>query len=394
METTPAFEGLVDPSTGERFDPDARPDHGGEGHVLDPSYDYDAVFWSRDGLRDRPAGPERFAELLPLPPDRRVHLGEGATPLIECPRLADELGVGRALVKDEGANPTGTHRDRGLALSVAAARERGADAVALPSTGEGAQSAAAYAARTGLESHAFVPTRSTFLTKAMVNVHGGDMRVVEGRYPEAEAAFRAAIDDENWHSVAPFETPFRHEGLKPVAYELLLDLGFAVPDAVVYPAEGLAGPVGFAKGAREFRELGLTDSLPELYVAQAAGCAPLVDAFVDGAADVTPVEHPDTICGGLELPDPAGAGMALSALRESDGGAVAVPDEEILESAVAVASREGVEMSASAGAAAAAAWQLAEDGTVGAGDTVVLVNTGAGSKDADVLRSHLMGQGI
>jgi len=394
METTPAFEGLHDAATGERVDPADVDPAGEDSRVLDPVYDYGAVEWTRETLANRPSGAGRFGELLPLAPDRRVHVGEGATPLVDCPRLADELGVDRVAIKDEGNNPTGTHRDRGLSLAVAAARERGADAVALPSTGESARSAAAYAARAGLRSHAFVPTRSTFLTKAMVNVHGGDMRVVEGRYPDAEAAFRSAVAGEGWHSLAPFETPYRHEGLKPVAYELLTELEFAVPDAVVYPAEGLSGVVGFLKGAREFRDLGLTDGLPALYAAEAAGCAPLTAAFEAGADGITPVERPDTICGGLERPEPAGARAALSALRESGGEAVAVPDEEILESAVAVASREGVEMSASAGAAAAAAWRMAEDGAFGADDTVVLVNTTAGSTDADVLRSHLMGQGI
>jgi threonine synthase len=393
METTAAFDGLVDRATGEHYgadDPD--PVERRRQRLLDPVYDYGAVAWSREELRSRPPG-RRYADLLPFPSERTVGLGEGETPLVGCPRLAEEMGVGRVLVKQESTNPTGTHRDRGFSMAATAARERGADAVALPSTGEGAQSAAAYAARAGLESHAFVPARSPFLTKAMVNVHGGEMRVVEGRYPDAEAAFAEAIEGSAWYSVAPFETPYRHEGHKPVAYELLLELD-EVPDAVVYPAEGLSGLVGFAKGAREFRELGLVGELPALYAAQAEGCSPLVEAFEAGADDVSPVERPDTICGGLELPDPAGAGLALEALCESGGGAVATPDEEILESAVAVAGREGVEFSASAGAAASAAWRLAEDGAFGPDDTVVLVNTTAGSKDADILRSHLMGQGM
>lgn len=390
METTSAFEGTVCPATGERFDPTTG--HHPEGRPLDAAYDYDAIALSREDLAARPPGLEKYAELLPFPPSARFDLGQGATPLVEAPELAAALDVGRVLIKDEGANPTGTFADRGLALSVAAAAQHGAEDVALASTGDAAQSAAACAARAGLESHAFVPTRSTFVNKAMINVHGGDMRVVEGRYPDARESLEGALAEESWYSLQSFATPYRHEGAKPIAYELLEALDWEPPEAVFYPFEGGAGLVGIHKGARELRELGLIDSLPPLFACQSAGCAPVVEAFEAGAARHDPWDVPDTVCGGLEIPDPAGGELVQTALRESDGGAVATDDDDILESAAAVASREGVEMGVSAAAAASAAWAVAD--RFGADDTLVLVNTSAGSKDADILRSHLMGQGL
>ena len=391
METTAAFEGLEDPVTGERFDPATS--HHPDGGVLDPVYDYDAVEITPAEM-GRPAG---YADLLPFPRDRLLTLGEGTTPLVEAPRLAEELGVGRVLIKDEGNNPTGTFKDRGLALSVAAAREHGAERVALSSTGNAAQSAAAYAARAGLELQAFLPSRSTFANKAMVNVHGGEMRVVEGRLDDARAVFREGLadhgpdSDEPWYSVEPFDSPYRHEGAKPVMYELLAALEFEPPAAVLYPFEGGEGLYGLYKAARECRELGLLEELPALYASQSAGCAPVVEAFEAGRETTEPWEVPDTVCGGLEIPEPRGSELVLEALRATDGGAVAVADDDILESAVAVNGREGVEAGVSAGAAPAAAWELAEE--FGPGDTLVLVNTTAGGKDADLLRSHLMGQG-
>ena len=390
MDTTSAFEGLVCPETDEHFAPETS--HHPDGRPLDASYDYDSIQLSRGQLESRPAGPAKYAELFPLPPDVRFTLGEGSTPLVEAPALAEALDVGRVVIKDEGANPTGTFKDRGLALAVAAAAQHGAEDVALATTGDGGQSAAAYAARGELTSHAFVSTRSTFVTKAMINVHGGDMRVVEGRLPDAESAFEEAAADRSWYSLQPFATPYRHEGQKSLMYELLEGLDWQIPDAVFYPFEGGAGLVGLYKGATEFRDLGLVDALPPLYACQSTGCAPIVEAFKVGATTHDPWEVPDTVCGGIELPDPAGGELVQTALRESGGGALATDDDDILESAAAVASRAGVEMSASAASAASAAWSAADE--FGTDDTLVIVNTSAGSKDADLLRSHLMGQGF
>lgn len=398
METTSAFVGLECIDCGERFGPDAQrcPDCGG---ILDPAYDYDAIDLDRETLAERPFDSMwRYEELLPFPRESAITMDEGATPLVECEKLAEEMGVGRVLIKDEGRNPTGSFKDRGQTVAMTAAAQQGASDIALASAGNAGQAAAAYAGRADIDSHVFLPSRSGFTNKAMVNVHGGDMTVVGGRIGDAGAAYADAMDEEGaeegWHSVQTFVTPYRHEGKKTMGYEILEQLEWESPDAIVYPTGGGVGLVGMHKGAKELKELGLIDELPAMYAAQAEGCAPIVEAFEEGKERHEPVEHPDTICGGIEIPDPGASPWILECLRESEGGAVATPDEEILESAIAVAKGEGLEMGATCAAAASGAWELADRGEFDADSTVVLLNTATSNKDSDVLRSHLMGKGI
>ena len=362
--------------------------------TLDARYDLSGGI-DRETFESRSGG-WKHRELLPFVPDG---IGEGATPLVEAPRLADELGVGRVLIKNEAHNPTGTVTDRGLALVAEAASRGEADTLALPTTGDGGQSAAAYAARAGLLSRSFVPSRATFINKAMINVHGGDMRVVEGRFDDAKAVYERereelpAADEETWFPAAPFDSPFRHEGAKPIYYEIAEALGWTAPDAVVVPVGHGATLAGLWKGAREFDDAGVVGGTPRLYAAQPDGCAPVVEALQAGE-DPEPWEYPDTVVGSLEVPDPAGGLPAVEAVRASGGSGVAVDDQNLLDSAATVAQHEGLEVSVACGAAAAGAWELADGGAFDADDTVVIVNTATGNKDADIVRSRLMSQGI
>ena len=335
----------------------------------------------------------RFSALLPF--ERPVTADEGGTPLVDAPALAEELDVGRVLCKDEGRNPTGSVLDRGMSLAVTAASQLDADdgvePLALASPGNAGQSAAAYAGRAGLRSYAFVPSRAAFSNKAMINVHGGEMRVVGGRLPDAVEALRTDLQTD-WFSLQEFETPYRHEGAKTVAFEVAASLEWSVPDAVFVPCSTGEVVVGVAKGFEELRRLGVVDETPALYAAQAAGCAPVATAFESGADVTEPWEHPDTIAGELEVADPAGGSLALEAIRTTGGAAVAVDDADVLESAVVATRHVGVEVGVAAGAAVAAAWDRADDLDDDA--TVVVVNTESGTKTPDVLRSHLMGQGV
>jgi threonine synthase len=395
MDTTDRFAGLSCLACDRQFDATTAthrcPDCGG---VLEPTYGDLADAHARlfeEGERTG-AGIARYAPVLPVSDSALVTTGEGTTPLVDCPALADELGVGDLLVKDEGRNGTGSVADRGMALAVTAAREAGAETVALPSAGNSGQSASAYAARAGLDAESFVPSRTTFANKALINVHGGEMTVVGGRYPDAADVFADASEDEDWHSLAAFAEPYRSEGLKTLAYDLVADLG-AAPDAVVVPvAHGLA-LAGIDRGFRELAATGTIDQRPRLYAAQAEGCAPVVDAWEQGQDSVSPTEHPDTICGELEIPDPAGGEHVLDAIEASDGGAVATDDDAILESAVTLAGM-GVPASATGGAAASGAHELAERGAFDDEATVVLVDPSSANREADILRSHLMKQGI
>ncbi|QLC34110.1 pyridoxal-phosphate dependent enzyme [Halarchaeum sp. CBA1220] len=397
METNPALAGVTCTDCDESFDAAAAtgrcPDCGG---ILDVEYDLDALDVSRETFENRAERSQwRYRELLPFAREAAVTTNEGGTPLVPVPELADEFGVEAVYVKDEGRNPTGTVDDRAQSVAATAAREAGATDVALASTGDDGQSAAAYAARAGLESHTFVPTRASFTNKAMVNVHGGDMSVVEGRIGDADAAFADAVaEHDDWHPVQVFSTPFAHEGLKTAYFEVAEALDWSAPDHVIHPTGRGAGLHATATAAREFADLGLVDDVPAIHAAQAEGCAPVVRAFEEGRDRHEPWEAPDTICGRIEIPDPTGSPLALAAVRETGGDAVAAPDPEILEGATSLAESAGLELGASSGASVAAAYALAERDAFASDDVLVLVNAGAGSKDDDILRSHLMGKGI
>lgn len=376
METTAAFRHFVCADCDETFTADAIEERcpSCDG-VLVARYDHDE--------RDDPTVPP-----LPFARERTVSIDEGGTPATDCPTLADELGIDRLLVKDEGRNPTGAVTDRGLALAVTAAALSGAEDVTLPTTGGGGQSAAAYAGRAGLDSHSYVPTRSPFVNKAMINVHGGDMNVVEGRYPDALAVYE---DDRDaaWFPVGP-ASPYRHEGVKTIGYELLLDHG-TVPDAVVVPAGHGIVLTAIHSAIEELRATDTVADGPTLYAAQPEGCVPIVDAC-GTADDVIPEAQPDTIVGPLEVPDPALGEHAVAAIDETGGSAVAVEDSEALQAAVDAASTAGPELSGTGGVALAGARDLADHFADDA--TVAVVNPVAGSKEDDLLRSHLMSQGL
>ncbi|MFB6146645.1 MAG: threonine synthase [Halobacteriaceae archaeon] len=397
METTSACTGLTCTECDASHDPDPAagrcPECGG---ILDPTYDYASLSGTPSalGFADGPDSMYRYDALLPFPASASVTMAEGATPLVDCPSLADEVGVGRLLIKDEGRNPTGTFKDRGATVAVTAAAMAGASDVALPSAGNAGQAAAAYAGRAGLDAHVFLPSRAGFDQKAMVNVHGADLTVVEGRLPEAADACADAVAEASWTAIGSFETPYRHEGKKTMFYEVARSLDWTAPDAVVYPTGGGVGLVGVHKAARELERLGVTDDLPRLYAAQAAGCAPIARAVEEDREQTTPWETPDTICGGIEVPDPAAGSLVLDAVRASGGGAVATDDDAILESACTAAASAGVEMGAPCAAALSGAEALAADDELGTDDTVVVLNTGSANKDTDVLRSHLMKKGI
>ena len=408
MEPTGAVQGLRCPDCETIHPLDADQGCPTCGTACTVAYDYDAV--DAAALFDRGAPPRdtdattgsqsargqwHYDGLLPFSAADAVTAGEGATPLVAADRLADELSVDSVYIKDESRNPTGTVYDRGMSVAATAITARAApeavEPAALATTGNSGQSAMAYLRRLGVRSYAFVPSRSAFSNKAMINVHGGEMQVVGGRYSDAADA----VDEQlagDYYSLQEFTTPYRQEGAKTLAFELYADLG-GVPDVIFVPASTGEVVVGVAAGFEELVTIGVADETPTLVAAQPTGCAPIATAVDSGASAPEPWAVPDTIVGELEVPDPAGGSQAVAALEELDGAAVTVDDDEILESAVAVASNEVIEMGAAGGAAPAGAWRYADDGGFGGDETVVLLNTESGTKTPDILRSHLMGPG-
>lgn len=397
MQTTSAFHGVRCIDCEELFDP-AEATHrcpSCDG-ILDPKYDYESIDVTPEEIESRPFDSMwRYEELLPFSRDVAVSLDEGATALVECPTLAEKMGVGTVLLKDEGRNPTGTFKDRGQAAAMTAALQHGATDIALASAGNAGQAAAAYAARAGLNAHVFLPERSGFTQKGQTEVHGGHLDVAhpidgDSQIGNAGEAYEVAMEDHpDWYSNKTFVTPYRHEGKKTMALEILEQCDWEAPDGIVYPTGGGVGLIGMHKAAKECIDLGWTDELPSVYAAQSSGCAPIVDAFDRKADRHEPWENIQTVCGGIAIPDPGASPWILDAIRESDGGAVATPDEEILDSAIEIARKEGLEVGATCAAAVSGAFELAKRGEFGPSDTIVILNTGAGNKDIDILRSHL-----
>ncbi|MDR5657220.1 pyridoxal-phosphate dependent enzyme [Halodesulfurarchaeum sp. HSR-GB] len=327
-----------------------------------------------------------YEGLLPFESDAAVTMGEGGTPLVDAPKLADSVGVSQLLVKDEGQNPTGSVVDRGLSLAMTAAARTDVRAISLAAPGAAGQSAAAYAARADLDATVYLPSRAAFERKAMTNVHGAALTVVQGRLQDTENRLRSDRNAlELGTPLGPFEAPFRHVAHRTIAFELLAEMD-RVPDAVVVPVGTGTVLVGIYTGLVTLRENGLLAELPSLYAVQPTGCAPIVDAW-EGERPIEPVTVPDTVCGELEVPEPTGSEWVLDALHASGGGAVAVPDEVILDEGLTIARESGLELAPESAAGLAGLRELVSTGEIGAESTVVAVGTGTGG--ADLLRSRL-----
>lgn len=360
------------------------PDCGG---ILDPRYDLEAFDLAPATWERRCGSMWKYRELLPVrDASAVVSMGEGTTPLVGCPRLAGEMGVGRLLVKDEGQNPTNTFKDRGQSAAISCAVERDAEEVALPSAGNAGQSASAYAARAGLACHVFLNHQAGDAKKDLVRAHGADLRLHPGKIGDAGAAFGEARAANDWHSVATFETPFRHEGKKTMGFELFEAFDWSSPDHVVYPTGGGVGMVGIWKAYRQLRAVGWLDGgSPRLHVAQTTGAAPVVEAIREGADEHAPWDDPESSARGVEIPDPGASPWLLDAVSESGGTGVAVEDGAAVEAARRMARAGGVEMCVTAAVALAGAFELARQGVFGPDEDVVVINTGAGCKTHEAL---------
>ena len=332
-------------------------------------------------LMGRPPSIWRYSEVLPVQDQEfRISLGEGLTPLLDAPRLADELGLERVWVKDEGQNPTGSFKARGLAVAVARAKELGMHAVALPSAGNAGSAAAAYAAAAELEAHVAVPRDTPQPIVDEIRALGADLQLVEGLITDAGAVIAEGAEAHGWFDVSTLKEPYRVEGKKTMAYELVEQLG-RIPDVIIYPTGGGTGLVGMWKAFDELEELGWIGSeRPRMMSVQAAGCAPIVRAWEQGAESAEPWEDAHTWASGLRVPRAIGDFLVLRAVRESGGAAVAVTDQDMRHWVNQIGRYTGVYAAPEGGATAAAVPRLLERGHLHGGEEVVLFNTGSGLK--------------
>ena len=359
------------------------------GKVLYARYDLDAAgrALSPDDLAARRGDMWRYFELMPVrSPGNVVSLGEGFTPIIRAGRLGARLGCPDLLIKDEGVNPTSSFKARGLSVAVSKAVELGVTGFTIPSAGNAGGAVAAYAARAGVEAHVFMPKDVPTANREEVEVTGARAVLVDGLISDAGKASRAAAEERGLFDVSTLQEPYRAEGKKTMGYEIAEQLGWNVPDAIVYPTGGGTGIVGIWKAFQEMEALGWLDGRrPRMFCVQADGCAPLVRAFHEGTDHAEPWVGAETVAAGLRVPAAIGDYLVLEALRESGGGAVTVTDDEIMKWVRDVAALEGLFMSPEGAATAAALQRLLADGAVSPEETVLLLNTGSGLKYLDLL---------
>lgn len=351
---------------------------------LYPRYDLTALRdrFTPEAVACREATLWRYAEVLPVrDPARRLTLGEGWTPLIDAPRLADALGLDRVWLKDEGQNPTGSFKARGLAMAVARAWELGERAVAIPSAGNAGSATAAYAAAAGIEAHVVVPADTPRPIVEEIRALGADLQFVDGLITDAARIVAEGCEKHGWFDLSTLKEPYRVEGKKTMGYELFEQLGGRLPDAILYPTGGGTGLVGMWKAFDEMERLGwIGAERPRMFSIQADGCAPIVRAWQRGETAAEPWRDAHTVASGLRVPRAVGDFLILDAVRASNGAAAAVSDEAMTEAVRLVGRTTGVFAAPEGGAVAAAVPQLIEAGHLDRDDEVVLFITGSGLK--------------
>ncbi|HEX3893124.1 MAG TPA: threonine synthase [Terracidiphilus sp.] len=316
-----------------------------------------------------------------LPDVKPVTLGEGWTPMLQSKRHS------RAYLKEEGANPTGTFKARGLAMAVSMASHYGLRKLAVPSAGNAAGALAAYAAAAGIEAQIFMPRDVPFANYVEATAYGAKVTLVDGLISDCARIVAERKQQEGWFDISTLKEPFRVEGKKTMGYELVEQLGWEYPDAVFYPTGGGVGLIGMWKAFGEMEELGWVKpgKRPRMIAVQSSGCAPVVRAFQAGEAASTMWQNASTFAAGLRVPKPYGDAIMLDILKASDGIAMSVTDEEILASILDWAHNEGIFLSPEGATVTAAYDQLLAAGALKPSDRVVLFNTGAGLKYTDVI---------
>lgn len=329
----------------------------------------------RAALKDREPTMWRYREVLP--PCERVSLGEGFTPLWHTPGLGGE----RWYLKDEGLNPTGSFKARGMSAAVSMAKHLGATKLAVPSAGNAGGAMAAYAAKAGLEAHVFMPKDTPRACVDEARVHGADVVLIDGLINDCGAEVARRKEAEGWFDMSTLKEPYRAEGKKTMGYELAEAMAWRLPDVIVYPTGGGTGLVGMAKAFDEMERMGWVSSArPRFVSVQAEGCAPIVRAFEQGErfAELFPNAH--TAASGLRVPRAVGDFIMLDLLRSGGGTAVTVTDADMIAAARRIARATGVWAAPEGGAVLAAAERLSAEGWIRPDEVVVLFNTGTGVK--------------
>ena len=359
------------------------------GKVLYPRYDISSARKSlkKEDLLYRSSNMWRYFEMMPIINESNiVTLGEGFTPILKTGRLGERIGADHVLVKDEGINPTASFKARGLSAAVSKAKELGIMRLSMPSAGNAAGAMTSYAARAGMEAYVYMPKDVPEANKKEVLITGGNLTLVDGLISDAGVISRKKASELDLFDISTLQEPYRVEGKKTMGYEIAEQLDWQLPEVIVYPTGGGTGIVGMWKAFQEMEELGWIDSFrPRMFAVQSEGCAPIARAFDGGDEFAEPWQDASTIAAGIRVPSAIGDYLILDALRTSNGGAVTVSDNEILNMMEVVASLEGLFICPEGAATAVALEKLVAEGTVSKSERSLLLNTGSGLKYLDVI---------
>ncbi len=371
-------------ATGERHDADQPHNLSRAGKPLLVRYDLPGVkkALGKEALADRPTDLWRYRELLPV---RRVQdivsLGEAMTPLLPLPKIAQKLGGGEILVKDEGRLPTGSFKARGLVMAVSMAKSFGIKHMAMPTNGNAGAALAAYASRAGIKTTIFCPEDTPEVNVSEIGLQGADVYRVNGLIDDCGKIVAEGKAKVRWFDTSTLKEPYRIEGKKTMGLELAEQLGWSVPDVIFYPTGGGTGLIGMWKAFSELEAIGfIGHKRPRMVAVQAAGCAPMVRAYEAGEESAPRWENAHTIAAGIRVPQAVGDFLILRAVRESKGFAIAVPDDAIAAGLAEVAREEGFLMCPEGAATYAAYKQSLADGRVSRNERAVLFNCATGLK--------------
>jgi threonine synthase len=341
-----------------------------------------------ENLKSRPRTLWRYAEVLPNDPP--VSLGEGMTALVSVPRLGASMGLQRLYVKDEGLNPTGSFKARGMTAAVTRAKQLGARALAAPTAGNAGGALAAYAAAAGLPAVIVMPADTPMANVMECQAFGAKVVKLNGLISDCGKYVAEHKDREGWYDVSTLKEPYRVEGKKTMGYELWEQFEGKLPDVILYPTGGGVGLIGMCKAFDEMQEMGwIAETRPRMVAVQAAGCAPIVKAWEAHQNSAEFFKNAATIASGLRVPGPLGDLLILSMLRQTKGTALTVTDDEMLHAGRELASLEGIFAAPEGAATVIAARKLAATGWIKPHESVVLFNTGAGYKYAEAWQRAL-----
>lgn len=347
-------------------------------------YDLDAVAKAmrREKLTGRVPTMWRYTEVLPIENEQfRVSLGEGFTPLLQATSLGKKIGVPKLYIKDEGLNPTGSFKARGMSAAISRAAELGAQAIAIPSAGNAGGATAAYAARAGLPAHIFMPKDVPQANYIECKVLGAHVELIDGLISDCGKIVASRKEAEGWFDISTLKEPYRVEGKKTMGYELAEQFDWELPEVVIYPTGGGTGLIGMWKAFDEMEQMGwIGPERPRMISVQAEGCAPIVRAYRAGDEHAEPWTDAETVAAGLRVPAAVGDFLMLKAIRDSGGCALSVTDEELMASTSKMAAAVGSFPAPEGAATLAALEKLIAQNLVSERERVVLFNTGTGLK--------------